>query len=120
MGARQWSGRKDKKMGKIRVRDLVTYSPDRMTKMAVAGTPRVQLDLYCVAPGQSQKAHTHADLDKIYYVLEGAGRFSIGGITEMLGPGDVLVVPAGVEHGLDNVGPDPLLVLVVVAPPPTH
>ncbi len=107
-------------MGKIRVRDLVKYSPDRMTKVAVASTQRVQLDLYCVAPGQSQKAHTHVDLDKIYYVLEGAGRFSLGGTTELLGPGELLVAPAGMEHGLDNVGPDPLLVLAVVAPPSTH
>ncbi len=107
-------------MGKVRVRDLVEFSPVKMAKVAVASTPRVQLDLYCVAPGQTQKAHTHGDLDKIYYVLEGAGRFSLGGATEMLGSGEVLVAPAGVEHGLDNVGPDPLLVLVVIAPPPTH
>lgn len=107
-------------MGKIRVRDFVKFSPDRMAKVAIASTPRVQLDLYCVAPGQSQKAHTHADLDKIYYVLEGSGRFSLGETTEMLGPGEMLVAPASVEHGLDNAGSDPLLVLVVVAPPPTH
>ena len=107
-------------MGKIRVRDLATFSPDRMAKVAVASTPRVQLDLYCVGPGQSQKAHTHADLDKIYYVLEGAGRFSSGGATETLGAGEALVAPAGVEHGLDNPGADRLLVLVVVAPPPSH
>ena len=107
-------------MGKIRVRDLVRFAPDKMAKVAVASTSRVQLDLYCVAPGQSQKAHTHADLDKIYYVLEGEGRFSLGETMETLRAGEILVAPTGVEHGLDNVGPDPLLVLVVVAPPPTH
>ena len=107
-------------MGKIRVRDLVKFAPEKMVKAALASTSRVQLDLYCVAPGQSQKAHTHADLDKIYYVLEGEGRFSLGETTETLRAGEILVAPAGVEHGLDNVGPDPLLVLVVVAPPPTH
>lgn len=107
-------------MAKIRVRDLAAFSPDRMAKVAVASTPRVQLDLYCVGPGQSQKVHTHADLDKIYYVLEGAGRFSSGGATETLGAGEALVASAGVEHGLDNPGADRLLVLVVVAPPPSH
>ncbi len=107
-------------MGKIRVRDLAKFAPDKMAKVALTSTARVQLDLYCVAPGQSQKAHTHADLDKIYYVLEGEGRFSLGGATEVLGPGEMLVARAGVEHGLDNVGSTPLLVLVVVAPPPTH
>jgi quercetin dioxygenase-like cupin family protein len=107
-------------MNKIRVRDFVKFSPEKMSKVAVASTARVQVDLYCLAPGQSQKAHTHADLDKIYYVLEGEGRFLLGRATETLRAGEAVVVPSGVEHGLENAGSDPLLVLVVVAPPPTH
>ncbi|MFQ5521674.1 MAG: cupin domain-containing protein [Candidatus Methylomirabilia bacterium] len=107
-------------MAGIRVRDSVKFSQEKMVKVAVATTPRVQLDLYCLGPGQSQKAHTHADLDKIYYVVEGTGRLTVGGATETLGQGELLVAPAGVEHGLDNAGSDPLLVLVVVAPPPVH
>lgn len=105
---------------KIRVKDHVTLTPDRMAKVGLASTDRSQLDLYCVAPGQSQKAHTHDDQDKIYYVLEGAGRFWLGGVEERLSAGEVLVAPAGVEHGLVNDGSAPLLVLVVVAPPPPH
>jgi hypothetical protein len=54
---------------KIRVKEFVKLSLDKMTKIALAGTDRSQLDLYCVAPGQSQKAHTHDAQDKIYYVL---------------------------------------------------
>ena len=107
-------------MNKIRVRDFVKFSPEKMSKLGLASTSRVQVDLYCVAAGQSQKPHTHADLDKIYYVLEGAGQFSLGGASEMLGAGEMLVAPSGTEHGLDNPGPDPLLVLVVVTPPPTR
>jgi quercetin dioxygenase-like cupin family protein len=107
-------------MNKIRVRDLVKFAPEKMSKVAVASTARVQVDLYCLAPGQFQKAHTHADLDKIYYVLEGEGRFLLGGARETLRAGEAMVAPAGVEHGLQNAGSDPLLVLVVVAPPPTH
>jgi hypothetical protein len=56
---------------KIRVKDLVAFAPDKMAKIALATTERCQLDLYCVAAGQSQRAHTHEDQDKIYYVLEG-------------------------------------------------
>ena len=105
---------------KIRVRDHVQLSADRMAKVALAGTERAQLDLYCVAPGQSQAAHTHDAQDKIYYVLEGAGRVSLGAVEERLEAGEALLAPAGVEHGLVNDGPEPLLVLVVVAPPPPH
>jgi quercetin dioxygenase-like cupin family protein len=105
---------------KIRVRDLARLASDKMTKVALATTDRSQLDLYCVAPGQSQKAHTHDAQDKIYYVLEGGGLFSLGGKEERLSAGEALVAPAGVEHGLVNDGAEPLLVLVVVTPPPPH
>ena len=105
---------------KIRVKDHVKLSTERMARIGLASTERTQLDLYCVAPGQSQRAHTHEGEDKIYYVLEGAGRFSLGGAEERLGAGEALVARAGVEHGLVNDGQDTLLVLVVVAPPPPH
>ena len=105
---------------KVRIEDHVKFDEARMAKIALATTGRCQLDLYCVAPGQSQKPHSHAGEDKIYYVLEGTGRFSLGGAEEKLEPGDALVAPSGIEHGLVNDGTEPLLVLVVVAPPPPH
>jgi len=67
---------------KIRIEDHVKLDAAKMAKIALATTERAQLDLYCVAPGQSQKPHTHGDQDKIYYVLEGAGRFSLAGKDE--------------------------------------
>lgn len=103
---------------KIRVREHVLHDRERMAKVALATTSRAQLDLYCVAPGQAQKPHIHADQDKIYYVLEGAGRFTLGADSERLETGEALVAPAGVEHGLVNDGGVSLLVLVVVTPPP--
>ena len=72
---------------KIRLEDHVKFDDARMAKIALATTTRCQLDLYCVAPGQSQRPHTHADQDKIYYVLEGAGRFSLAGKEERLPEG---------------------------------
>jgi quercetin dioxygenase-like cupin family protein len=107
-------------MKKITIRDHVRWEPDRMAKVALGATERALLDLYCVAPGQTQKAHTHGDQDKIYVVLEGEGRISVGGSEERFGPGEAVIAPAGVEHGLVNDGPASLLVLVVVTPPPPH
>ena len=105
---------------KIRVLDHVKLATDRMARIGLATTERSQLDLYCVAPGQSQRAHIHADQDKIYYVLEGRGRFTLGKEMLALGAGEALVARSGVEHGLVNDGTDPLLILVVVTPPPPH
>ena len=105
---------------KIRVEDRIQFQPEKLTKIALGITGHFQLDLYCVAPGQAQKAHTHDAQDKVYYVLKGAGRFSLAAKEEKLGRGEALIAPAGVEHGLVNDGPDPLVILVVVAPPPKH
>ncbi|PYM91901.1 MAG: cupin domain-containing protein [Candidatus Rokuibacteriota bacterium] len=105
---------------RIRVKDHVKLQADRMARIALATTERAQLDLYCVAPGQAQRPHTHGDQDKIYYVLEGRGRFTVGAETQTLEAGDATVARAGVEHGLLNEGTAPLLVLVVVTPPPPH
>jgi quercetin dioxygenase-like cupin family protein len=105
---------------RIRVKDHAKFQPDKMAKIALATTERAQLDLYCVAPGQSQKPHTHGDQDKIYYVVEGRGRFRLGGEELALEAGEAVVARAGVEHGLVNASAAPLLVLVVVTPPPPH
>ncbi|HSB40432.1 MAG TPA: cupin domain-containing protein [Methylomirabilota bacterium] len=105
---------------KIRVRDHVELAAGKMAKVGLSSTARTQLDLYCVAPGQSQAPHRHEGQDKIYYVLEGSGRFSVGGVEERLAAGEAVVAEAGVEHGLVNDSAERLLVLVVVAPPPPH
>ena len=105
---------------KITVRDHVKLGQDKMAKIALAVTPRAQLDLYCLAPGQAQKPHHHADQDKICFVLDGVGTFSLDGRHDVLSPGDAVVFPAGSEHGILNHGNVELLVLVVVTPPPPH
>ena len=107
-------------MSKIRVAEHARFSADRMAKVALGATDRALLALHCVAPGQSQKAHTHDDQDKIYVVLEGRGRVRVGDAEDTLGPGEAVIAPAGVEHGLVNDGPASLLMLVVVTPPPPH
>ena len=63
---------------KIRVSEHAKFRPDKMAKIALAATPRVLLDLYALEPGQAQKVHTHDDQDKIYVVLEGRGRITVG------------------------------------------
>ena len=107
-------------MKKITIRDHVRFQADKMAKVALGMTERALLDLYCVAPGQSQKAHTHDGQDKIYVVLEGRVRINVGGSEDTLGPGEAVIAAAGVEHGLVNEGGENVVVMVVVTPPPPH
>ena len=105
---------------KIRLREHAKFQADRMAKIALAATPRVLLDLYALEPGQAQKVHAHDGQDKIYVVLEGRGRFSVGGSEEALESGEAIVAASGVPHGVVNDSEARLLVLVLVSPPPPH
>ena len=89
---------------KIRPREHVRFQAYKMAKIALAATPRVLLDLYALEPGKAQKVHTHDDQDKVYVVLEGRGRITVGAEDETLEAGDAVVAPAGVAHGVRNIG----------------
>jgi mannose-6-phosphate isomerase-like protein (cupin superfamily) len=105
---------------KITLKEHAKFGPDKMTKIALATTPRAQVDLYCLAPGQEQKPHAHEGQDKIYVVLEGRARVVVGAVEEMLGPGEAVVAAAGLPHGIRNGDQAPLVALVIVTPPPPH
>jgi quercetin dioxygenase-like cupin family protein len=102
------------------ISDLRRFTPEKMQKLSVFATPRLFLDVYCLEPGQGQKPHVHPDSDKIYVVLEGRGRFQIGGEAREVGAGQAVIAPAGVEHGAENGEKARLVMLVAMAPPPPH
>jgi len=52
------------------------------------------------------------------YVSRAAAASAWTAARDWAGAGEAIVARAGAEHGLVNDGPDPLLVLVVVSPPP--
>lgn len=97
--------------------ELYQFSAEKMKKNSLFETSRVQCDVYCLEPGQEQKAHTHDDQDKIYVVLEGQGLFSVGGAEKSLSKDSAALAKGGEDHGVKNPGPERLVLLVIVAPP---
>ena len=76
------------------------------------------IDMYCLHPQQSQKVHAHDESDKVYFVLEGTGKFTIGDEVQDLGGGQAVIARAGQPHGVTNPGPTDLIMLVTMAPKP--
>jgi mannose-6-phosphate isomerase-like protein (cupin superfamily) len=97
---------------------LTRFSAEKMQKVNLFETPRMFCDIYCLEPGQAQKPHAHAGADKIYFVLEGEGEFSVGTDSRLLGAGHAVLAPADVDHGVRNPGGGRLTVLVFMAPNP--
>lgn len=60
-------------------------------------------------------AHSHEET-RITLVRSGRASFSLGGSTVDFGPGDVVLIPAGVVHGFEAAGEDPFLIAEFVVP----
>jgi len=91
-----------------------------MTKTTLAHGASLFAGLNCFEPGQEHGLHTHEGQDKLYVVLEGAGVVQIGDSSERLEAGDAAFAPSGVHHAIRNPGPERLVVMAVLAPPPVR
>ena len=60
-----------------------------------------------VAPGSRQRLHYH-DAEQVYLVLEGRGKMRVGDEEREVEQGDLLYIPSGMPHGIQNVANEPL------------
>jgi len=102
----------------MKVEDLVRFSVEKMQKLPVFESPKYFCDLYCLKAGQDQRIHTHAESDKIYFVLRGRGMFHIAGEERELGSGEAVVARPGEAHGVKNSAAEDLVLLVFMVPRP--
>jgi mannose-6-phosphate isomerase-like protein (cupin superfamily) len=102
-----------------RVDAEISFSEEKMKKNSLFDSPHLFYDAYCLLPGQAQKVHAHEGSEKIYYVLRGTGRFTVGDEEEDLGEGHAVIARAGVPHGVRNETEQNLVLLVTMAPRPS-
>lgn len=102
----------------IRPERHAEWRPDRMGKATLFQSPHLLVGLNAFEPGQAHELHSHAGMDKMYYVLEGDGVFLLDGRELPMAAGDLLMAPDDVPHGIRNTGTGRLLVLAVLAPAP--
>ncbi len=101
------------------IKEAISFSEEKMRKNSLFDSLHLFYDLYCLLPGQQQKVHAHEGSDKVYYVLEGAGRFTVGDEENDLPEGHAVIVPAGEAHGVRNETQENLVLLVTMAPRPS-
>lgn len=85
-----------------------------------AGARNQSLAEAVVEPGGRTLLHRHAKSEEIYHVLAGKGVLRLGDEFLEIAPGDTLLIPPGTPHGLENPGPDALVILCCCAPPYAH
>jgi mannose-6-phosphate isomerase-like protein (cupin superfamily) len=60
--------------------------------------------------------HKHKVQEQVYHVLEGEGLMEIAGKKQVVRRHDVIFLPPGVEHAIENTGVSDLVFLVVTSP----
>lgn len=100
----------------INWREHTGTQPEKFYKTTLWQGAHVMVGINCLEPQQTQATHAHEGADKFYLVLEGRGRFRVGAQEREAGTGELVIAPAGVEHGVSNVGEARLSLLVTIAP----
>ena len=84
----------------------------------------IHAQVWELPPGTSEGDHTHPSDDpadnweELYYVLSGTGAITIDGVRTDIAPGDAVLVPTDIDHGLYASGNEPLRILLIFGKPP--
>ena len=83
----------------------------------------VKFQLWELAPGVSEGAHTHEgenSLQELYYFVEGRGEMWFGDETLEVQAGEAVLVPEGIDHGMRNPSDAPLKLIIAWGKPDSH
>lgn len=78
------------KREKLQLRDLVEYRPGQIVSQALVQNDKVSMTLFSFDRGEEISTHA-AGGDAMVTVLEGTGRFTVGGDAFLLSEGETLI-----------------------------
>jgi len=61
--------------------------------------------------------HVHQTENHFAFIYKGKARVTIGGVTEEVGPGALLAIPAKVPHSVERIGDAPVEIILFSTPP---
>jgi mannose-6-phosphate isomerase-like protein (cupin superfamily) len=96
-------------------RDRTGAATEKFFKTTLWQGEILMVGLNCLEPNQIQNVHAHEDADKVYFVLEGRGQFTIGNLVAEATTGMMVLARAGVPHGVTNTGSERLSLLVAMS-----
>jgi mannose-6-phosphate isomerase-like protein (cupin superfamily) len=73
-----------------------------------------------IKTGNATSNHIHRLSEEIYYILSGKGRMHLSKNEFIVRENDVIVIPCGIEHHIENIGDIELVFLCCSTPPYTN
>ena len=61
--------------------------------------------------------HMHPRETHYVYIYKGRAKGTVGGVAAEVGPGQLVVIPAGVSHSFERIGDSPVEIIAFSSPP---
>ena len=84
---------------KLRLEDLVEYSNGQVVSKTLVQNDVVSMTLFSFDKGEEISSHA-AGGDAMVTVLDGKGKFTVGGTEYILEKGETLIMPKGIPHAV--------------------
>ncbi|RJT07958.1 cupin domain-containing protein [Halococcus sp. IIIV-5B] len=88
-----------------------------MNTPETTGAAAFSAGMVVLEPGKGHERHTHPDSEEVLYVLSGEGTQTVAEDEREVSSGDMIYIPAGVEHSTVNSSWEPLRFLAMYGPP---
>ena len=83
----------------VKLCEEISAQPGQIVSKTLAQNDAVSVTLFAFSKGEEISTHS-SEGDAMVYVLEGTGRFTVGGKAHFCKAGEALVMPAGVPHAV--------------------
>ncbi len=83
----------------LKLTDAIAVQPGQVVSRTLAQNGAVSLTLFAFSKGEEISTHTSAG-DAFVQMLEGCGKFTVGGVEHLVRAGEVLVMPANIPHAV--------------------
>jgi mannose-6-phosphate isomerase-like protein (cupin superfamily) len=90
---------------------------NRYFREVLATGPHSQVVVMNIVPGGEIGEETHTDVDQVLVFVSGEGESMLDGNRTGVGPGSLILVPAGTRHNFVNTGSTDLRLYTIYAPP---
>ncbi len=87
------------KQTKLNLRDEVAYQDGQVVSKTLVQNELVSMTVFSFDKGEKISSHS-SDGDAMVTVLEGTGKFTVGGEEFILTEGETLIMPKGIPHAV--------------------
>ena len=87
------------KQTKLQLKDQIAYQPGQVVSKTLVQNDKVSMTIFSFGKGEEISTHA-AGGDAMVTVLEGTGRFTVGGEVFILNEGETLIMPKDIPHAV--------------------